>query len=703
MRKLFIRLFLLALTVSCYACQSTTPKNDYEKFMDKIRADFPMNPDTKKIDDALKLYDPAKGCFTDIDYSRDDRTHWPPIYHLTRLVDFAYAYTNPDNERFEDETLYNAVVAGLNYWHEVNPQCHNWWYNQIAEPQALGFLMIQMRLGEKRVPAEVEKKIIDRMITDCGHPAKWTGANRTDMSLHWLYRACLMEDEATLKTALENAFSPIYYTTKEGFQHDNSYMQHGRQLYIGGYGDEILKGVTQIAHYTAGTKYEIPADKLEIMSKFMRMTFYQTIRGKYMLFDVLGRGMSRPNALNKEACATFAERMMALDQKHANEFQLIADRMRGKVAVSEGLKPMHTHYFGSDYTLHVRPKYTFDTRMVSTRTMRCEYGNRENLDTYFLSDGCTNIVRNGNEYYNIFPVWDWYLIPGVTAPKMDKMPMAKSDWQCRGTSEYAGGVSDSIYGASAYSYYDKYAKVNTGANKSWFYFDDEVVCLGNVSSRSGKQVRTAINQCMMNGTEVIVNNGKTTSTLVAGQYKYNNPEWAFHNGVGYVFPEGGNVFVYNQKQQGTWYRINRSKENGMKEHEVFTIGFDYGVNPSNQSYAYIVVPTVDNKEELEAYANKKNIEIVENSKHIQSVYHKGLDIWQAVFFKAGTLQHGDMTLTVDKGCIVMVRDNKIYVADPEQKEEVISISFNKENKGMKLTADFRKSGIYAGSTKCIRL
>lgn len=151
-----------------------------------------------------------------------------------------------------------------------------------------------MRTGEKQLPTELEKKILERIEKDGGHPAKWTGANRTDIALHWIYRACLSENETDLKIALENAYSPVVYTTKEGFQHDNSYFQHGAQLYIGGYGDEILKGVTQIAMYTKGTQYAIPQDKLALLSKFMRETYYATMRGQYMLFDVLGRGVSRP-------------------------------------------------------------------------------------------------------------------------------------------------------------------------------------------------------------------------------------------------------------------------------------------------------------------------------------------------------------------------------------------------------------------------
>ena len=84
------------------------------------------------------------------------------------------------------------------------------------------------------------------------------------------------------------------------------YFQHGQQLYIGGYGDEILKGVTQIAMYAKGTQYAIPQDKLALLSRFMRETYYSTIRGQFMLFDVLGRGVSRPGTTKKTHTALFA-------------------------------------------------------------------------------------------------------------------------------------------------------------------------------------------------------------------------------------------------------------------------------------------------------------------------------------------------------------------------------------------------------------
>ena len=186
-------------------------------------------------------------------------------------------------------------------------------------------------------------------------------------------------------------------------------------MYIGGYGDEILKGVTQVAIYTRGTRFAMPQERLNLISKFMRETYYPTIRGKYMLFDVMGRSVSRPVVPDKSHTALFAQRMEILDTVHAQEFREIISRLREKKPADYAIKPQHTHYFRGDYSLHVRPEYTFDVRLVSNRTARCEYGNGENLKTYFMSDGCTNIVRRGNEYEGIFPTWNWSRIPGTTA------------------------------------------------------------------------------------------------------------------------------------------------------------------------------------------------------------------------------------------------------------------------------------------------
>lgn len=694
-----------AFTVSGNAAVKSDNHNEFEMLMQRIRLDFTKNP---VIEEGLSKYNEQDGSFTDIDYASIQRTLWPPLAHIERLFDFVLAYTNPSNTYFKNESLFAKIQKGLEFWQARNPECNNWWYNQIGEPQLLGALLIQMRIGEKHIPTELENNILNRIKKDGGHPAKWTGANRTDIALHWIYRSCLTENETDLKIALENSFNPVVYTTQEGFQYDNSYFQHGQQLYIGGYGDDILKGVTQVAMYTKGTRYAIPEEKLALLSKFMRETYYATIRGQYMLFDVLGRGVSRPDITDKSQTALFAERMEKLDTAHAEEFRAIVERLKGKQPAGYQLAAKHTHYFRGDYTLHVRPGYTFDVRMVSTRTMRCEYGNGENLKTYFMSDGCTNIVVDGNEYANIFPVWNWAQIPGVTAPQLKEIPKTKIDWQTLGSSTFAGGVSDSLYGVSVYAYTDSYTGVNTGAKKAWFFFDDEVVCLGSgIQSTASERVFTTINQCLLNGKRILISSKKKVSEIGEGSFDYATPEWLLHNQIGYLFPEGGNVFVTNQTQTGSWYDINNSAGKEICREKVFTIGFNHGTAPVNGKYAYIILPGMQSEKEMKTYLKADNIEISANTENLQVVRNKKLKMWQMVFYKDGEFKNKDITIKVDKGCTLMIKEiNKgevsLHIADPGQTQSNIEVSIRipaKSKEMKKLNCDFRNSGIYAGRSQ----
>lgn len=683
--------------------ETTVPKYEFEMLMQKIRQDFAQNP---SIEEALKTYNAQDGSFTDVDYASIQRTNWPPLAHINRISDFVFAYTNPKNPHYQEEALYEKIRKGLEFWHARNPWCHNWWYNQIAEPQALGILLIQMRTGKKQLPHEQESNLLERIKTDGGNPAKWTGANRTDIALHWIYRSCLSRDAQSLEFALENVYNPVVYTTKEGFQHDNSNFQHGQQLYIGGYGDEILKGVTQVAMYTQGTRFAIPAEKLALISKFMRETYYPTMRGKFMLFDVMGRSVSRPGVPDKSHTALFARRMEKLDTAHTAEFREIIARLKEEKSAGYALKPFHTHYFRGDYSLHVRPEYTFDVRLVSNRTARCEYGNGENLKTYFMSDGCTNIVRRGNEYEGIFPVWNWARIPGTTAPQLKEIPLAASDWQTPGTSTFAGGVSDSLYGGTTYRYMDSYKNVQTGAHKSWFFFDKEIVCLGaGIRSASSAPVYTTINQCLQQ-TKTWMSLAGQTQEIATGENTYTSPEWVLHDSIGYLFPKGGNVLISQQTQQGSWYDINHSvNRKEIIRKDVFTLCLNHGTQPQNGTYAYIVLPDVHNAKDIQQYQKKKNIEILQNDTCLQAVRQRSQGIWQMIFYRAGKLQHKDLTVETNHACALLLKKTasgqwQLHAADPGQSRQPFEVKV--QPKGKKTyTAVFQPSQdpVYAGATQ----
>ena len=74
--------------------------------------------------------------------------------------------------------------------------------------------------------------------------------------------------------------------------------------------------------------------------------------------------------------------------------------------------------------------------------------------------------------------------------------------------------------------------------QKWFFFDDEVVCLGSdITSTATGQVLTTVNQCLTHGEEVLVESkGKPTS--LNAESSLNGPaSWVLHRGVGYLFPK----------------------------------------------------------------------------------------------------------------------------------------------------------------------
>ena len=684
--------------------------DDYETIMQRIRNDYKQeNPDITSI---LKVYNDTKGTFTDIDYSRTDKTNWPPYTHISRIKQMAFAYTNSSNKQYGSDALYNKIVKALRYWPTQKAKSENWWYNELAVPRDLAFTLVQMRTGKKRVPAKLESSLLQYIKKNSRKLESFDPAAGVGASMAYIYRSCLEKNKTDLAYAISKYAESLKYTTDNGCQYDGSYLQHGKQLYIGGYGSDYFSYTTQIAGYVRGTQFAFSKEQIAFLSTTLRNIFYAPVRGRYISNTVSGRSISRPNSLSMKEEKVYAERMIDIDPAHADEYRTIINRIEEKVDPSEGISPSHTHCFLADYSLHRRPSYLFDVRLSSTRACRVEYGNNENLKGYFLADGCTNLLKRGNEYYNIFPTWNWARVPGTTAPQMKDIPLGKNEWALYGTSTFAGGVSDSLYGATAYAYDDQYADINTKAHKAWFFFDDEIVCLGaGITSTSGYEVMTTANQCLASGTGAVTYKvrGKKQYQMQKGGkglHGQTGVQWTMYDGVGYVFPQGGKIEMTCQQAKGSWYDINNVYSKDIKSNDVFTLAVTHGRNPSNATYAYYIVPVAKSGTQLDQYMSGQHVTILRNTEDLQAVYQQDLGIWQAVFYKKGTYTDNNVTISVDKPCVVMLRKKAdghvtFHIADPSQSQQPINatVKVNGVTKGAKnLRCDFTGKGIYAGKS-----
>ncbi len=687
-------LFFVFLVLSTGPLQAQT---EFTTIMDRIKAELLASaPSVATLDNGVTATLStlqSNGSWPDVTYTYSSTTYTADT-HINRVKNFALAYCQPTSTYYKSATLFTAITSALGYWDTSDPQSWNWYHNEISNPQRLGEIMILLYNTPQTLQDPLKANLLSQMTR--GNPAAQTGANKLDVATHFIYRACITANTTLMQTGVTEAFQPISYTTAEGIQYDLSYQQHGPQLYVFGYGSVLVGGEINIAYYLRGTSYALSGTKLALFSNFIRNGYLPTMRGKYIDFSVNGRSISRVNNLSQSGVNSQLNKFKQLDTAYVTAYDQAQARILGTQPPSYMVTPSHTQFWHSDYTTHHRPGYFFGLRNVSPRTSKSENGNGENLKGYYLSEGATNINVSGNEYYNIQPVWDWSRIPGTTVPYITTFPLRAAWGGNYGTAAFSGGVSDSLYGATALAFND----YNTQARKGWFFFDNEVVCLGaGINSTATQPINTTVNQCLLNGTVTVLNNG-TQSNVSAGTYSYNNTlKWISHNGIGYYFPAGGNVQLSTVAQSGTWKSINNGGTTTTNTMNVFQLWFNHGAAPVNGTYAYYVLPG----QNMATY-DTSAVRIQENSAAIQAVRHVGLNIWQMVFYTAGTFSKDSVSVTVDRPCVVMLKNVgstsvQLSIADPAQSSTPVNMILSLPNipqtRQLECTLP---SGNYAGST-----
>lgn len=658
-------IFYSILAMVCFTVSKAYSQDEFQSIESRItryiKADVAVNQlnlDLKK--NALAIQN--DGHWLDIDYSSKAETNWAPLSHLNRVKQFALALSEASGSA--DKKLAAQTISALRYWLKVRPKSKNWFQNDIASPTAIGEILMLLK-SKNTLPATLQDSLLNAMKQ--GDVIRVVGANKVDIAVHMMYRACLTKDKILMDSAVYQAFLPITLGNRQGLQYDYSYLQHGPQLQIASYGQVFLIGEYKVASWLLGSIYAIQPEKLKILDHYLIHTFLKTIRGRYIDFNTEGRGISRNDLLDKMNISTKAgtHSLLALAKEVNPDNALVLDeadqRIRQVQAPSFGIKPSHTYFYKGDYTLHNRPAYSFNVRTVSKRTIRTEFGNQENLIGKFLPDGSTNIQRSGGEYFNIMPVWEWDKIPGVTGRDYKVDQRTTIEWGERGVGAFIGGTSDGLYGTTVYQLdYDEVT-----AKKAWFFFDDEVVCLGtDINSLAKEAITTTVNQAWAKGPVRVFENG------IKGIWQ---------DSIGYYFPNQGDIKWTNEKQSGSWNLINANRSKKVVQGKVFKLWFNHGHDPVNQSYAYIVKP---NMSENEMKGNKAlHTKILENTPAVQAVENEDLQMLQVVFYQAGSLIKPNFSVTVDQPCVLLIKALKsknpvLYLSDPTQKLTDLHISFS---------------------------
>ena len=649
----------------------------------------------------------SDGSWSDINYSSTAQTNWAPVTHLDRLQHMAVAYVSEESTLCGDTALYTDIVNGLNYWYAKKPTSTNWYMYEIGWPQRMGVILCLMRKGAKQIPSTTEQNILTWQKSLSKGPnqsgSQGTGANKMDIALQWIYRTALQEDKTNLDFAVEQFFLPIKFNSGEGLQCDYSYQQHGPQLSVGAYGNSILTATIKVVYYLDGTSYAEQGDYMDYISKFVRIGYLPSVRGQYMSYNNVGRSVGGKGGTSRSSFATITTALASLDAQNATEYNNATLRLQGKEEAGYALPDYHRHFWRSDYTIHQRGTFSMDVRTASTRTYRCENGNGTNLKGYFMSEGGTWISQSGKEYADIPVVWDWAHLPGTTVPAVSSIPQP-AQWGTYGQSTFTGGVSDGTYGATTYKMNNTEYSIGTQANKSWFFFDKEVVCMGSgIKSTNSSDVHTTINQCYLNGTVTAETASGNSNTLDTGEHGLDSIMWVNHDGISYYFPNGAsNLNVRNDEQSGTWKSIDSSSSDTQTyTKNVFKMWLNHGNKPTAASYAYFIVPNTNTIKSA-----KETIDTMSllNTDSVQAVYNKSLNMIQAIFYRSCKMRFDSIEVSVSSPCAVMFRnvdtkEVKTYVSDPSYGLDSLTIYAKFPSLSYKqLECKFNVESQYLGST-----
>lgn len=585
-------------------------------------------------------------------------------------------------------------------------------------------------------------------IIDCSTTAVGLGALREDNEL--VYLGMLASSQTFVIQNVEDSAQIAANGYNSGFYPDGSYLDHIKVPYLGAYGIEFMKGGAKIPSLLAGTPWKYPEQVQDNLESYIVEGFGNGMYKGMMLDCLKGRSVSRPASSNQ---AAGREAMMIILQivdsfsQEAKETTLSAlkawleedegfiDSLVGAenmaikkkakeiledTSIQSNIAPVHKSYPLMDRVVHRTEDYLFALSMYSERIQNTEIMNDENRFGWHQNNGMTYIYDEDKQYTeNYWNTVNPLRLPGTTVVpvnigtgKPDGSGFAQGGDFCSKES-WVGGTSIGNYGVSGMSFSGETQGIAGDApvsyapdlkgKKSWFMFDDEMVCLGAGITNKNMElpVETTIenkklrkdgsNQLLVNGekTEIPVKEANVKELVertadVSGT-SFEQVNWAHLEGnqsvgTGYYFPEENTeIQVRRGQTTGSWKDVGTFE--GESTENYLEMWVDHGQNPENASYSYVLLPETS-AEETENYAQAPKVTILENSSEVQAVRHETLKITGINFWQE---QGGSVDgITSDKAASVMLQETeqgtvKVSVSDPTMKNKGnIQLTFEEE-------------------------
>ena len=619
------------------------------------------------------------GSFPGIDYADlSNIAGFPQQRHISDLLYLARVYQSKTSKHYHSKQLMETIEKGLRYWAKNDYVGDNWHDSQITVPTILINMMLVIGNDLPKELVEKLQPIIGRanMSASGARPSGDRIVIAGILAKNMLFRENFAEFEKVIKI-IEGEIK--FSTGERGIQHDYSF--HHRPDRVNnttsyGYG-KYANAFGEWLAYVNGTKYQFSKEKINaLVDYYIDGITKQLVYGVYEDVSVKNRDITSKNNFQPRGTLEIERLLVGTDYRKAELDELI----RLRKGTAKPSKSFAKFFWQTEHFVFQRPNFYTTVRMFSTRNANMEMPyNGPGKPTHHRADGTNYLVLKGNEYHNIWPVYDWQKISGTTVLQKPALP-GPDDIQRKGLTRFVGAVTDDLYGAVVFDFKSPHDMVE--AKKSWFFFDEEYVCLGtDIRSESKLKVATTINQVLLKGDVTIMQDGNK-AVLPSGNRVAEKVKWIYHDKIGYIFPEPTKINVSNQSESGTWAAITDQK-NISKEpvnEQVFKLWFDHGARPAKAGYQYIIVPDIDQNKLMETSQDNRSIKILSNTDTVQAVFHGKLNMVQAAFYQAADLKVSPgFSLKMDSQGMAMIkmdgsRIKSISVADPSRQLRRMSIT-----------------------------
>lgn len=642
----------------------------------------------------------ADGSFPDVDYVETKKTLWGAAIQVQRARFLYLASKTQGHPLYRSEAAVTSANLALKFfssrkWHHIN-----WWHREIGLPRNIYQLLI---LADDQIPKVDYDVLMDyaRKGHLVDHPSKYpaTGQNNIWYSETTVALAVLFDRPDWVDVSIKSVETEFTTDKKAGIQIDQTFYQHGPIFHNGGYGLDFANDVARFFGQLSGSSYSFSPGAYTLLSKYILDGQLWLIHKKVMDYSSKARHYPRENGGSSlyllPACKVFSE----VKGPRQQEFKDCARKIRSQSYTKTGNKL----FFRGDFMTHHRPDFNISVKMHSTRTLNNDTSPLgEGLKSHHLSDGVTYIYRSGEEYVDIFPIWDFKLVPGTTEQYIFPYPPVPRDdyWPTAGNKTFVGGASDGLYGVATMDY----SRDSLSAKKSWFFGDEAMVALGaGLTCPQCADVRTSINQ---EWSKTPIQYGKLQSnaeeTLESGQKSFPTKSWFIANDTAYVVHYGGTVQFSNAIQKGSARSIDASKSTQIVSGKVTSLRLGHTPNPKNSSYAYQVYPNVSELNELNQ--KMKNVIIITNLPNVQAVHFRSEKMIQVIFHTPGILKIDETSSVIVNQPIALVlrmkANGKLSVAasDPSQRLSTLNVKINWAGKSID-TSLLLQTGALRGDSK----